>query len=263
MRIVPICSSSKGNSTFIGEKSRGIVIDVGCSCKALCNGLALAGTDVASVKAILITHEHTDHVNGLAQVTKRFNIPVYAPPLTLEYIISHRLVSSTAELHTIDELYSVPIDAEITAFETPHDSAESVGYVLDFGGRKIGFCTDLGAVTETVRSSVLGCEAVVLESNYDISMLSANPHYPPTLKRRIAGDHGHLSNIASGEFASELVKSGTKHFILGHLSQENNTPSTAYNSVSARLSADGIKSGADYLMTVAPVMNTDGSFIAL
>ena len=262
MRIIPICSSSKGNCTFIGEKDSGILVDAGCSFKALGEGLALCGSGLSAVKAVVITHEHTDHVNGLLQLTKRTQIPVYASEKTLEHLIIHNLTSSTADLHSIEELADIPCDYGISAFHTPHDSVESVGYTIDASGGKIGFCTDLGHVTQEVRENLIGCRTVFLEANYEFSLLSANPHYPMYLKKRISGDNGHLSNSASGDFCCELVKNGTTAVILGHLSQENNTPDTARTAVSRRLAQEGIGTG-DCLLDVAPVKNITGQFMAL
>ena len=263
MRILPICSSSKGNSAFIGEKNCGIVIDIGCSYKAFVGGLEKAGSSIEAVKAVLITHEHIDHVRGLLQLTKRTDIPVYTSRLTLEYIINNGLAASGARLRTLDRLSEIPADINAKFFRTSHDSVESVGYTLDFGSRKIGFCTDLGIVTDEVKKSIIGCDAVVLESNYDISMLAANPRYPATLKKRISGNFGHLSNNMSGCFAAELIKSGATQILLAHLSQENNTPEKAYSSVCNCLSVEGIRNNMDCIISVAPVMNTDGKYIAL
>lgn len=262
MRIVPLCSSSKGNCTFIGEKDNGILIDIGCSYKAFCEGLALSGSDVSAVKAVLITHEHVDHINGLLQLTRRTQIPVYAGEKTLEHLILHNLVASTANLHTVKELAHIPVDYGVNVFHTPHDSVESVGYTIDTASQKIGFCTDLGHVTEEVNENLLGCRTVFLEANYELNLLSANPHYPMYLKKRISGDYGHLSNAASGDFCCRLIKSGTTSIVLGHLSQENNTPDIARSGVAQRLAADGIGAG-DCLLEVAPVKNTTGQFVAL
>lgn len=263
MRIYPICSSSKGNCTYIGDKKSGILIDIGCSYTAFSSAILQADVDASAIKAVVITHEHTDHVNGLKLLTKRLNIPVFASVKTLEYLISHDLVTSTANLYSTDDLPNIALDAEVKAFRTPHDSVESVGYTIRTNAIKIGFCTDLGEVTEAVRTNIIDCDTVFLEANYELSLLNANPRYPMYLKKRISGDHGHLANSASAKFCSELVRSKTKQIILGHLSQENNTPETAYKAVSQQLFFDGMKLDDDYLLSVAPVMNKDASYIAI
>ena len=263
MKLLPICSSSKGNSTYIGSRDSGILIDVGCSYKALCQGLTAMSTDISAVKAVLITHSHTDHVKGLLTMTKKTDIPIYASQATLDYLLYNGLVAGTARLHTDEELAQVQFEGEIKAFPTPHDCGGSVGYVMDLGEQRLGYCTDLGEVTADVRENLLGCRTVFLEANYEPDLLRSNPHYPAYLKQRIASDHGHLSNPDSAEFCSELVKSGTVSLVLGHLSQENNTPETAFKRVSKRLAADGAQYERDYMLKIAPPSNATGEYIAL
>ena len=261
MKLLPICSSSKGNSVYIGSRDKGILIDLGCSYKALRQGLALMDVDVGAIKAVLITHSHTDHVKGLLTMTKSTRIPIYASQESLDYLLHNGLVTGTADLHTLNELNGVQFEVEIKAFPTPHDCAGSVGYVMDFDGEKLGYCTDLGEVTEEVRENLLGCRTVFIEANYEPELLRNNPRYPVYLKQRIASDHGHLSNQASAGFCAELVKSGTVSLVLGHLSQENNTPRTAFKNVSERLAMDGAEYERDYMLKVAPVSNTNGEHI--
>lgn len=263
MKLLPICSSSKGNSCYIGSRDSGILIDVGCSYKALRQGLGAMGTEIGAVKAVLITHSHIDHVKGLLTMTKSTHIPIYASQETLDYLLYNNLVTGTAELHTTDELNCVQFNGNISAFPTPHDCAGSVGYVMDFDGERLGYCTDLGEVTEVVRRNLLGCRTVFIEANYEPDLLRSNPRYPPYLKQRIASDHGHLSNPASAEFCAELVKNGTVSLVLGHLSQENNTPRTAFKNVSDRLARDGAECERDYMLRVAEVSNTNGDYIVL
>lgn len=263
MKLLPICSSSKGNSCYIGSRDRGILIDMGCSYRALRQGLALMDVDVSAIQAVLITHSHTDHVKGLLTMTKSVHIPIYASQETLDYLLHNSLVTGAAELHTLDELNSVQYEVEIRSFPTPHDCAGSVGYVLDFGGERLGYCTDLGEVTEEVRANLLGCRTVFIEANYEPELLRSNPRYPAYLKQRIASDHGHLSNPASAGFCAELVESGTVSLVLGHLSQENNTPRTAFKTVSCRLALEGAECERDYMLKVAPVTNDTGEYVVL
>ncbi len=261
-KIAPICSSSKGNSVFVGDSKSGVLVDAGCSFKALKCGLELCEISFDAVKAIVITHEHSDHTKALLQITKHTNIPVYASHGTLSRMLTEKMIESTANVYTTDELASAPVDMEIKAFRTPHDSAQSVGYTMSWEEHKVAICTDLGHVTEEVRENVTGCDTVYLEANYDPVMLLANYSYPPYLKRRIASECGHLSNNDSAEFCCDLIKSGTRRLILGHLSQENNTPEKAYNSVLAKLSACGFICGNDYTLDVAPVV-TEGKYIII
>ena len=261
MKLLPICSSSKGNSCYIGSRSSGILIDAGCSYKALCQGLGAMDTGIGAVKAVLVTHSHTDHVKGLLTMTKNTDIPIYASQATLNFLLQNDSVAGSARLHTVEELGGVQFEGEIRAFSTPHDCEGSVGYVMDFGEERLGYCTDLGEVTEEVRENLTGCRTVFIEANYEPELLRSNPRYPVYLKQRIASDHGHLSNPASAEFCSELVKSGTVSLVLGHLSQENNTPETAFGRVSGRLARDGAELDRDYMLRVAPVSNINGDHI--
>ncbi len=261
-RIVPLCSSSRGNSIFIGETGGGVLVDVGCSFKTLKGSLELCGIPFEAVKAVLITHEHSDHVKGLYQLTKHTDLPVYASKGTAEALVREGDIFDSDRLFDLSELPSIPWDVEVGFFHTPHDSAESVGYTLTLSEHKIACCTDLGTVTDEVRAGVSGCDAVYIEANYDPIMLRVNTSYPYPLKKRIASDIGHLANGECGGFCKELVDSGAKRLLLGHLSQENNTPDTAYKAVRDTLASVGIKCGTDCTLDVAPV-RTVGRYIAL
>lgn len=253
MRVVSLCSSSKANCTYIEDNGKGILVDVGCSFKALKSGLESAGRSLSDVSAVVITHEHSDHIGGLLQLTKHTDIPVYASEGTLSGIITKGKADPNAILRNISELENAPTDIRITAFPTPHDTPESNGYTFTSRGKKIAVCTDLGHVTEEVRSAVLGSRFVLLESNYDLQMLIRNLTYPPELKARIRSDRGHLSNGDSASFARELIASGTVSLLLGHLSEKNNTPEIAYNNMISALRSCGAEVNRDYLLGVAAV----------
>ena len=262
-RIYPICSSSKANCTFIGTKGHGILIDDGCSFNSLKNSLSLIDTDINQIEAIFITHEHVDHVHGLNVLAKHTNIPIFASRGTIAALRdgAHALPEKTKLYDIFSEGYK-SAEFEVKAFHTPHDTPESVGYVINYNDTKIGVCTDLGVVTEEVEQKLLGCHAVLLESNYDIDMLRRNVSYPAATKRRIASDMGHLSNKDASAFAEKLVRSGTTRLILGHLSQENNTPNTAFSCTSSHLQRCGMKLGSDFTLDIASIM-TEGNYIAL
>lgn len=260
--IAPLFSSSKGNATFVGNKEQGVLIDCGCSLKALKRSLELCDITLDAVKAVVITHEHSDHIKALPQLSKHTRIPIYASDDTMEWLISHREVSSATCIYSTKELASVPLDMDISTFSTPHDCVGSVGYVIRTKQMSFAYCTDLGIVTEEVEKSVLGCDAVLLESNYDSRMLSNNSKYPYYLKKRIASDRGHLSNTDSATFSRQLVENGTTRIILGHLSQENNTPEIAAEKTISMLSQFGLQENLDYTLNIAPV-NTNGKYIAL
>lgn len=263
-RIFPICSSSSGNCTFIGTRGHGILVDVGCSFRAMKSSLELIETSMNQIEAIFITHEHIDHVKGLFQLTKHTKIPVFASPGTIAQLRRnvHEVIPEEVRIYDVIHEPYQSADFEVKAFHTPHDTPESVGFTVNFGGKRIAVCTDLGKITAEVEESLLGCEAVLLESNYDPAMLAKNLNYPADLKRRIAGEKGHLSNNAAADFSAKLLESGTTKLILGHLSRENNTPATAEKCFTDYLSTKGARRGRDYILEVAPVM-TQGRYIAV
>ncbi len=263
-RIFPIASSSSGNCTFIGTKGHGILIDMGCSLTALKNSLLFINTPLNCIEAVFVTHEHIDHVKGLEQLVKHTSIPIFACEGTIRALKNSgkKPLPENARIFNIFTEGYKSAEFEVSAFHTMHDTPESVGYTVDYNGRKLAVCTDLGKVTEEVENALKGCEAVLLEADYDTEMLAKNPNYPPDLKRRIASDRGHLSNEAAAELIYKLAKSGTRRFILGHLSRENNTPNTAHACVKNYLERNGIRYEKDFTLDIAPVI-TDGQYIAL
>jgi len=260
--IIPLCSSSGGNSVYVGSKSAGVLIDAGCSFKKLRLLLDSCGIALEAIKALLITHEHIDHVRGLQQITKNTDIPVYASRGTINALFAENRVSPCAELHELSKLSNIPLDYNIRAFNTPHDSEESVGFTLEKNDCKIAYCTDLGRITPEVRQGMKGADFVFLESNYQPDLLQRNLNYPAYLKRRIASDIGHLSNKHCGEFLAELLDHGATRFILGHLSRENNTPSIALENALKHLSNHGAIHNRDFTLEIAPV-ETEGRVVAV
>jgi len=260
--IIPLCSSSSGNSVFVGSRNAGVLIDMGCSFRKLRQLLDACGINLEAVKTVLITHEHIDHVRGLLQLTKHTSIPVYASPGTLKFLIDNNQICPDGNLYSISELHNAPVDYTIKTFRTPHDVQESIGFTLERDEYKIAYCTDLGTVTPEVHENMTGADFVFLESNYQPEMLQRNPNYPPYIKKRIASDSGHLSNQDSAEFLTRLVDKGTSRFILGHLSRENNRPELAYENAVSRLTAHGAVKGRDYTLEIALAEN-EGRVVAV
>lgn len=258
-RIYPICSSSGGNSTFIGTRGHGILVDVGCSFRALNNGLSYIDTSIDDIEAVFITHDHIDHIKALEQLFKHTKIPVFATGETINSLKAKGFES--AVFYDINEGYQSAW-FEVSSFRTSHDAVGSVGYKIRYGEDSFGICTDTGYITEEADNALMGCVGVLLESNYDEEMLRKNMNYPPELKSRIKGESGHLSNDSCAEFAYKLVENGTRHLILGHLSRENNTPSTAKTCTKQYLSDRGYAEERDYTLWVAPVMTT-GEFVTI
>lgn len=259
MRLISICSSSNGNCTYIESCGKGLLVDVGCSYTALQSVLKLAGRSVDDINAVVITHEHSDHISGLDALTNNNDLPVYASEGTLGQIIQKNKLGSRARPHLINDLANAPVELKITAFHTPHDSKESVGYTFSDPENKIAVCTDLGEVTPEVRSNLVGSRFVLLESNYDEYMLKKG-EYPAYLKERIRSNRGHLSNDACAEFLKELVRTGTVSVLLGHLSPKNNTPELAVRTSENALAEAGAFKGRDYMLETAAVTGSGKAF---
>lgn len=260
-RIYPICSSSTGNSTFIGTRGHGILVDAGCSFRALKLALELIDTDISGIEAIFVTHEHTDHIKALEQIVKHTEIPIFATVKTAEVLRSMAKIPQDTPVYDSRGGYKSAA-FEVSCFKTSHDSADSVGYKIRFGGEWFGVCTDTGAVTAEIEKALKGCKTVLLESNHDVEMLRRNPNYHADLKRRILSDLGHLSNDACAQFSETLIRGGTRHLILGHLSRENNSPETAAGCTRRFLESRGIIPERDYTLNVAPIV-TSGEYIAV
>lgn len=261
-RVYPLFSSSKGNATFIGNEKGGILIDAGVSCKMLTQALLDNGINPTAVQGIFITHEHTDHIKGLKIFTKNFHTPIFAGDKNLDYLISADHISPNSKADVID-IDGKPLEFagyKISAFSTPHDTRQSNGYkIITPDLKTITVCTDLGTVTENVHKNICGSDLILFEANYDELMLK-NGNYPYMLKKRIASNHGHLSNNDSAAEIECLINTGTTRVILGHLSQQNNTPVVVRETIVNSLSE--FKDGIDYILKVAPVSN-EGEVVTL
>lgn len=247
-----LASSSAGNSTYISCAAGGLLVDAGISCRRIVNAIAETGESASALRAVLITHEHTDHIKGLCNLIKKTGAAVYATGPVLEFIAANNHVPAGA---TLVEVTAQPFEAagmRVRAFATPHDSAASVGYRLTLPNEQtVAVATDLGEITDEVAQGVMGCRTVLLEANYDPQLLRMGP-YPWFLKQRIASRNGHLENTHSAAFAAALVESGTAQLFLGHLSRENNNPALAEQTVAAALAEHGARRGVDFELDVAP-----------
>ncbi len=247
--ITTLFSSSKANCTLIRLGSANILVDIGASLKATAEALLLFGIEPNDIDAVFITHEHTDHIKGLRAFTGKFNIPVYSSQKTLSAIHNADLFGKLANVNEINNEVYIK-DIKVKRFSVSHDSIDCGGYVIDSANEKVGICTDTGILTDEIKQNLVGCKAVLIESNHDLKMLNSGP-YPPELKLRIAGEKGHLSNNACASFLPTLLKSGTDRFILGHLSENNNIPFLALGAATAALMDIGAKKDSDYLLNVA------------
>lgn len=250
-RLCTLSSGSKGNSTYISNAGSAILVDVGISYKSFLSSLEAAGGSVEQIRAVAITHTHSDHTKGLKTFLKNTKIPLIASEKTLEFLVANNLIPEGVATIVADNGSINVGDMTMDFFKTRHDAQGSGGYVITLSdGRRAAVCTDLGVVTDEVRNNVLGCDAVLIESNHDIEMLRRGP-YTAALKLRILSDEGHLSNNACATELPMLVKNGTTRIVLGHLSEENNTPTLALSSARATLASIGAKENVDYIISVA------------
>lgn len=244
-------SSSKGNSTYLAGGGTALLIDAGVPFRSLCAALASQGLELSELAAVLITHEHTDHIRGLCTLLRKRRLPVCASAGTLDYLAGSGFLPPGTELIEASGDFSVGA-LQIRAFPTPHDAADSVGYRFLLPDRTaVAIATDLGHVDETVRENLTGCGVVMLESNYDRGMLDCSC-YPYYLKRRIKSSRGHLSNEHCAAEVLRLVRGGATRVILSHLSEQNNHPSLAREVVRSTLQAEGMRENEDYILRVAP-----------
>lgn len=250
-RLCTLASGSSGNSTYISTTDGDILVDAGISCKALMSAIEQAGADISRLKAVAITHTHTDHICGLKTFLKNTKIPLIASGDTLDILAKNNYIPEGVKTIVTDSKVINLGDIAVDFFETSHDAKGSGGYVIHLpDGRRTAVCTDLGIMTDSIRTKLLGCEALLLESNHDVEMLHHGP-YPATLKLRILSDEGHLSNNACAAELPNLLKGGTTRIVLGHLSRENNTPLLAEAAARATLKEIGAKQGVDYILQTA------------
>jgi len=239
MRFLNIASGSTGNVSYIGSDHTHILVDTGVSRKRILEGLREAGLTLQDIDAILITHEHMDHISSLGVLERTREIPVYATEGTIAEIKS---CSNIGDFNT-DVLHSVKIDTafrlgdlNIKPLKVDHDAKEPVCYRIEQGNKSCAIVTDLGEYNEYLLNNLKGLDLLMLESNHDIRMLETGP-YPYPLKMRILGKYGHLSNENSGMFLSRLLHDDIRHILLGHISRENNTRELAKMAVENEVDA--------------------------
>lgn len=258
MLLCPLYSGSTGNSSVLSEGDTTIVIDAGVTGKAFLYALSQCEIDPCSINAILITHEHSDHIKGAGILSRKFGIPIYANQKTWNAMCGKlgNIEERNVRVFETDRSFGLG-EIEITPFKIPHDTAEPVAFSFAAKGKKVSIATDIGHVTDKIRSALQGSDLLLLESNHDVDMVKKSS-YPPELQARILGDRGHLSNENCAKLLCELYASGVKRTILGHLSRENNTEELAHATVSRILANSGI--GADYMLKTAHFDRVCGKF---
>lgn len=254
MRLLSIASGSSGNCIYVGDDHTHILIDAGISKKKIEEGLNTIDLTIGDLSAVLITHEHIDHIGGLGVLTRKCEAPVYATGGTIDGIFQ------TASLGRLEREQFVEIaenqrvligDITVEPMKISHDAAQPVAYRFFKGDQKIAVATDLGTVTEENEEKLRGMDAILLEANHDVNMLQVGP-YPYYLKQRILGEKGHLSNESAGKLLSKIVHDHLKHIYLGHLSKENNLPALAYEAVRLEITmGDNPYQASDFPIDVA------------
>ena len=260
LRFSPLFSGSSGNAIYVGCGDTHLLVDAGLSGTRITNELARIGVHPSMLTAILTTHEHVDHVRGVGILSRKYNLPVYATEGTWEGMADkvgtvearNRCILTPEQDFYIGEMNVMP-------FSTPHDANQPVGLSFECRGARFSIATDLGCIRNGWFKHVCGSDAVLLESNYDPDMLQAGS-YPYALKHRILSNRGHLCNEDAGRCATELVKGGARHIILGHLSKENNFPELARRCTEDALRANGIVPGEDVRLDVASRDGVTGIF---
>lgn len=249
MRVINLSSGSDGNLTYIENDGTRVLLDAGLSCKEICNRLNLIGVKPDDIDAVFLTHEHVDHVKGVDNFSCKFDVPVYAhEKVWFSFDFKAQKISCKNRI-TVNSDFTFK-NLHINPIEVPHD-VPCFGYSFENNSKKISILTDLGHTNDRILSSIANSQLVYLEANYDKNMLLRNTKYPLSLKKRIDGPNGHLSNTASEEAIDFLVRTGTRQIILSHMSKENNSPDLAYNFMKDTLAQQGIIEGQDVKIDVA------------
>lgn len=239
LSVCALGSGSKGNAVFISGGDSAVLVDAGLSGIELERRMAAKGLSPDMLSAVVVTHEHTDHIKGAGILSRRFDIPLYLNQKTMQ--------AASKKLGAIEGAMNfkcgVPFhigDLKIDPFSISHDAADPSGFTLEHGGVKMGLATDLGVATHLVKTHLKGCSLLYLEANHDPDMLNNGP-YPWYLKQRVKSRLGHLSNAAAGDLVNDIRDNALCHVILAHLSHENNTPEIALQTFQERLNTHSLQ----------------------
>lgn len=242
IRFISLASGSSGNCYFLGTQTYGILIDAGIGIRTIKKSLKEFGIGLDMIRAVLVTHDHADHIKSVGNLGEKCGIPVYSTPeihtgINKNYCMTEKLSTCVRHLHKEESI--VLHDFTVTAFEVPHDGTDNVGYCIQADGKTFAFLTDLGHITPTAGEYIRKANYLIIEANYDEEMLKMGP-YPKYLKGRIAGPNGHMSNSETAQFLAENFSENLKYIWLCHLSKDNNHPELAYKTVEMALRNKGI-----------------------
>ena len=254
MDFFSVASGSSGNCICLGSDQCHVMIDAGISGKRIEEGMNTYDYTTSDMDGVLITHEHSDHIQGLGVVARKYGLPIYATKGTADAILQSSSVGKIdpSLFHVIEAGKTFFIgNLEIYPMSISHDAADPVAYLVSDGRHRVGVVTDLGDYDADIVSHMEGLDALLLEANHDIHMLQVGA-YPYPLKQRILGERGHLSNETSGQLLGQILHDGMQHILLGHLSKENNYDELAYETVRLEISlGDNPYRGNDFPIEVA------------
>ena len=254
MDFFSVASGSSGNCICLGSDQCHVMIDAGISGKRIEEGMNTYDYTTSDMDGVLITHEHSDHIQGLGVVARKYGLPIYATKGTADAILQSSSVGKIdpSLFHVIEAGKTLFIgNLEIYPMSISHDAADPVAYLVSDGRHRVGVVTDLGYYDADIVSHMEGLDALLLEANHDIHMLQVGA-YPYPLKQRILGERGHLSNETSGQLLGQILHDGMQHILLGHLSKENNYDELAYETVRLEISlGDNPYRGNDFPIEVA------------
>ena len=259
MQFCPLFSGSSGNSSYIEGGNARILIDAGMACRTITGALCQIGASPESIDALVITHEHSDHIRGVGIFARRYKTPIYANARTWEAMQPYvgEIPAGCIRIFETGRDFYIK-DMNVLPFKTPHDAAESVGYCFQCREGKVGLMTDIGHITAKLLNAVQGADLLLIEANHDVETLKMGS-YPYVLKRRILGDEGHLSNDSAGLALIKLYAMGLRNAILGHLSKENNSEAMAMDTVRTHLRSEDIFDD-EFKLHVAHRDRTSGVF---
>lgn len=259
LKFISLSSGSSGNCYYLGNDQYAILIDAGIPVRTIQKVLRENGLSFGKVMALLITHDHTDHIRSAGSLGELYHIPVYSTQavhagMERNYGMAKKLTNASRRIIERETPFYIPgTQFRVTAFTVPHDSNDNVGYYIEFGEgeSQVRFClaTDVGFVTPDIRRYLSMADHVVMESNHDVDMLMNGP-YPQYLKKRVRGEGGHLSNKECGELIHDIFHHGLRHIFLCHLSAENNDPDLAYRTAAKALQSEGVKVGEEVILSV-------------
>jgi phosphoribosyl 1,2-cyclic phosphodiesterase len=251
MEICSLYSGSSGNCIYIGNKRTKVLVDAGLSGKKVQEGLKSIGIEPNEINAIIITHEHDDHIKSAGILSRRFNIPIYANTNTWEAMINSLGDVKKENIKIFDGYNPFEIgDIGVVPYAIPHDAAAPCGYSFIYGTKKASIATDIGHASDIIKENIKDSNFILLEANHDVEMLKVGP-YPYHLKKRVLSSYGHLSNEDAGNTIVEILNSKIKKVMLGHLSKINNYPELALRTVISVLEMNGIKDGKDIEIDIA------------